>query len=125
MIVLHKYLKVKYNAVVNAGIIVRISAVQHSVREFTELAFHYAGIELAWSGSGINEKGTDTKTGRVVVEVSEAFYRPTDVVSLLGDPAKARKKLGWNPARTSFEELVHIMVDHDMKKAAMESGRFE
>lgn len=101
------------------------TGVQHSVREFTELAFRYAGIELAWSGRGINEKGTDTKTGRVVVEVSEAFYRPTDVVSLLGDPTKARRKLGWNPARTSFEELVEIMVDHDMKKTAMERGRFE
>ncbi len=93
---------------------------QHSVREFCQLAFHYAGIELEFQGTGIDEKGMDKSSGRVLVEVSEDFYRPTDVVNLCGNPARAMKKLGWNPARTSFEELVKIMVEHDMKKAAME-----
>ena len=96
------------------------TGVQHSVREFATLAFHYAGIELAWQGEGLDEKGIDTATGRVLVKVSPDFYRPTDVVNLWGDPTKARKKLGWNPQRTSFEELVRIMVEHDMKKVAVE-----
>lgn len=93
---------------------------QHSVREFCRLAFHYAGIELEFQGTGMNEKGIDKSSGRVLVEVSEDFYRPTDVINLCGNPARAMKELGWNPARTSFEELVKIMVEHDMKKAAME-----
>ena len=92
---------------------------QHSVREFATLAFHYAGIELNWKGEGMDEKGIDSETGRVIVEVSPEFYRPTDVVNLLGDPSKARQKLNWNPTKTSFEELVKIMVEHDMKKEAM------
>lgn len=96
------------------------TGVQHSVREFAELAFRYAGIELYWQGEGIEEKGIDKKTGKVLVEVSPDFYRPTDVVNLWGDPAKARKQLGWNPAGTGFEELVRIMVEHDLKKAALE-----
>lgn len=96
------------------------TGVQHSVREFAALAFHYAGIELEWQGEGINEKGIDKATGRTLVEVSPDFYRPTDVVNLWGDPTKAKKKLGWNPTKTSFEGLVKIMVDHDMKKAALE-----
>ena len=91
---------------------------QHSVREFATLAFHYAGIELNWKGEGMDEKGIDSNTGRVIVEVSPEFYRPTDVVNLLGDPSKARQKLNWNPTKTSFEELVKIMVEHDMKKEA-------
>lgn len=70
---------------------------QHSVREFCYLAFKYAGIELEFQGEGMNEKGIDKSTGRVLVEVSEDFYRPTDVVNLWGDPTKARKELGWNP----------------------------
>ena len=78
------------------------TGVQHSVREFASLAFHYAGIELEWQGEGMNEKGFDQATGRVLVEVSPDFYRPTDVVNLLGDPSKARKELGWNPTRTGF-----------------------
>ena len=82
---------------------------QHSVREFCQLAFRYAGIELEFRGEGLEEKGIDKATGRVIVEVSEDFYRPTDVVNLWGDPTKARKELGWNPMKTSFEELVHIM----------------
>ncbi len=91
---------------------------QHSVREFAGLAFHCAGIELEWQGEGEKERGIDKETGRVLVEVSPEFYRPTDVVNLLGDPAKARTKLGWNPTKTKFEELVRIMVEHDMKKVA-------
>ena len=94
------------------------TGVQHTVREFTTLAFHHAGIELRWEGEGINEKGIDEKTGKVVVAVSEAFYRPTDVVNLWGDPTKAKKELGWNPQTTTFEQLVQIMVKHDMEKVA-------
>ncbi len=89
---------------------------QHSVREFAELAFRFAGIGLVWQGEGAQEKGIDRETGRVLVEVSPEFYRPTDVVNLLGDPTKARRKLGWNPTKTGFEELVKIMVEHDMEK---------
>ena len=94
------------------------TGVRHTVREFATLAFQYAGIELRWEGEGINEKGIDVKTGKTVVAVSEDFYRPTDVVNLWGDPTKAKKELGWNPQTTSFEELVHIMVNHDMQKVA-------
>ena len=93
---------------------------QHSVREFATLAFHYAGIELKWIGKGVDEKGIDKSTGRVLVEVSPEFYRPTDVVNLLGDPTKAKKELGWNPVKTSFEELVSIMVKYDMAKVSKE-----
>lgn len=96
------------------------TGVQHSVREFATLAFRYAGIELEWKGEGLEEKGIDQATGRVLVEVSPDFYRPTDVVNLLGDPSRAREKLGWNPTRTSFEELVRLMVAHDMEKIAAE-----
>lgn len=88
---------------------------QHSVREFCTLAFHYAGMELDWQGEGIEEKGIDRKTGKVLVEVSPEFFRPTDVVTLLGDPVKAKRELGWNPTKTSFEELVRRMVEHDMR----------
>ena len=94
------------------------TGVQHSVREFATLAFHYAGIELRWEGEGIEEKGVNVKTGDVVVKVSPDFYRPTDVVNLLGDPSKAKRELGWNPQTTSFEQLVELMVAHDMKKVA-------
>lgn len=93
---------------------------QHSVREFCQLAFHYAGIELEFRGEGLEEKGIDKATGRVLIEVSEDFYRPTDVVNLWGDPTKARKELEWNPMKTSFEELVSIMMKHDMEKVAVE-----
>ena len=96
------------------------TGVQHSVREFCELAFQNVGIELEFKGSGVDEKGIDRTNGRVVVEVSPDFYRPTDVVNLLGDPTKARRELGWNPTKTSFEELVRKMVTHDMKKVAVE-----
>lgn len=87
---------------------------QHTVREFCQLAFHYAGIELEFVGEGLDEKGIDKESGKILIEVSEEFYRPTDVVNLLGDPRKARTVLGWNPTKTSFEELVRIMVNHDL-----------
>ena len=93
---------------------------QHSVRDFCYLAFKHVGIELEFVGEGIDEKGIDKATGRVLVEVSPDFFRPTDVVNLWGDPTKARKKLGWNPQKTSFEQLVKIMVDADMAKVAVE-----
>ena len=93
---------------------------QHSVREFCYLAFKYAGIELRFEGEGIEEKGIDVATGKVLVEVSPDFFRPTDVVNLWGDPTKAKAKLGWNPTKTSFEELVKLMVDSDMAKVAVE-----
>ena len=96
------------------------TGVQHTVREFATLAFKYAGIELAWTGSGVEEKGMDKATGRVLVEVSPAFFRPTDVVDLLGDPAKARTELGWDPCKTPFEELVRRMVDSDMALVSKE-----
>lgn len=97
------------------------TGVQHSVREFCLLAFHRAGIELEFVGEGENEKGIDKATGKVVVEVSPDFYRPTDVVNLWGDPTKARKELGWDPTKkTSFEQLVNLMVDADMAKVAVE-----
>ena len=98
------------------------TGVQHSVREFATLAFHHAGIELRWEGKGIDEKGIDIKTGKVVVAVSPDFYRPTDVVNLLGDPSKAKRELGWNPQTTSFEQLVGLMVTYDMKKVAAENA---
>ena len=93
---------------------------QHSVREFCYLAFKYVGIELEFVGEGENEKGIDKATGRVLVEVSKDFYRPTDVVNLWGDPSKAKAELGWNPTKTSFEQLVKIMIDADMAKVAVE-----
>jgi GDPmannose 4,6-dehydratase len=96
------------------------TGVQHSVREFATLAFHHAGIELRWEGKNENEKGIDVATGRVLVEVSPDFYRPTDVVNLWGDPTKAKTELGWDPSKTSFEELVRIMVESDMAKVAVE-----
>lgn len=96
------------------------TGVQHSVREFTALAFHHAGIEVEWQGVGMDEKGIDKANGKVVVEVSPDFYRPTDVVNLWGDPTKAKTELGWNPNKTSFEELVALMTKHDMEKVAVE-----
>ena len=98
------------------------TGVQHTVREFATLAFRHVGIELRWEGEGADERGIDVATGRTLVEVSPDFYRPTDVVNLWGDPTKARAKLGWNPARTSFEDLVRIMVEADMAKVASEGA---
>lgn len=88
----------------------------HSVREFTTLAFRHVGIELEWEGIGVNERGVDTRTGKVCVEVDAKYFRPAEVEQLLGDPTKAKTLLGWNPERTSFEELVRRMVTHDMEK---------
>ncbi len=88
---------------------------QYSVRDFCTRAFKRAGIELRWEGEGVEEKGVDVNTGKTVVEVSPEFFRPTDVVTLLGNPTKAKEKLGWNPRKTSFDELVNIMVDSDIK----------
>ena len=96
------------------------TGVQHSVREFATLAFKFVGIDVDWVGEGIDEKGINKATGKVIIEVSPIFYRPTDVVNLLGDPSKAKRELGWNPQATTFEELVRIMVEHDMKKVAKE-----
>ena len=111
------------------------TGVQHSVREFTDLAFRHAGIELEFRGEGINEVGIvkeinpelstlnfQLSTGDVVVRVSPDFYRPTDVVNLWGDPTKAKAKLKWNPNKTSFEELVKLMVEHDIAKVAAEGA---
>ena len=94
------------------------TGVQHSVREFCQYAFRAAGIELEFKGEGMDEKGYDVKTGKCLIEVSPDFYRPTDVVNLWGDPSKAKKELGWDPMKTTFEELVNIMVKHDMQKVA-------
>ena len=111
------------------------TGVQHSVREFTDLAFRHAGIELKFEGEGLNEvgiiKSIDEKLstvncqlsiGDVVVRVSPDFYRPTDVVNLWGDPTKAKAKLGWNPNKTTFEDLVKLMVESDMAKVASEGA---
>lgn len=95
---------------------------QHTVREFATLAFKRVGIDLEWQGEGSNEKGIDRATGRVLVEVSPDFYRPTDVVNLWGDPCKARAELGWNPQKTTFEELVNLMVDADVRKVAADDA---
>lgn len=98
------------------------TGVQHTVREFCYHAFKHVGIELEFQGKGVNEKGIDKATGKVLVEVSPDFFRPTDVVNLWGDPTKARAKLGWNPSKTPFEKLVQIMVDSDMAKVAAEDA---
>lgn len=87
----------------------------HSVREFCTLAFHYAGIELRWEGEGADEKGIDRQTGKILVEVDPKYFRPAEVDQLLGNPDKARTILGWNPCKTSFEDLVRIMINHDMR----------
>lgn len=87
----------------------------HTVREFATLAFARVGINLRWEDEGLDEKGIDQATGRVLVEVDPRFFRPAEVEELLGNPAKARKQLGWNPRTTSFERLVEIMVDADVK----------
>ena len=96
------------------------TGVQHTVREFTTLAFHYAGIELEWKGEGMDEKGYDKKTGKMLVCVNPKWFRPTDVVNLWGNPTKAKTKLGWNPQKTSYEDLCRIMTESDMKLAKQE-----
>lgn len=87
----------------------------HTVRDFASLAFHHVGIELEWQGEGVDEKGIDKASGRVLVEVDPKYFRPAEVEQLLGDPTKAKQQLGWNPRKTSFEDLVKIMIEHDMK----------
>lgn len=96
------------------------TGVMHTVREFTTLSFKEAGIELTWEGTGVDEKGIDVKTGKVLVEVDPKYFRPAEVEQLLGDPTKARTVLGWNPTKTSFEELVKLMMKSDMELVAKE-----
>jgi len=91
------------------------TGVQHSVREFVQAAAAELGMTIEFSGEGVNEKGIDSQTGKVLVEVDPKYFRPAEVEQLLGDPTKAKTLLGWNPRKTSFEELVKIMVKHDMK----------
>lgn len=93
---------------------------QYSVRQFCDLAFKHAGIELIWEGNGLEEKGIDKETGEELIEVDPRFFRPTDVETLLGDPTKAKELLKWNPRQTSFEELVRIMMKHDLLLAENE-----
>lgn len=88
---------------------------QHSVREFAELAFEHAGISLRWEGEGIEEKGICKKSGKTLIEVDPKYFRPAEVETLLGDPSKAKRELGWNPRQTSFSELVEKMISHDMR----------
>ncbi len=95
---------------------------QHTVRDFTQKAFAACGIELRFEGKGLEEKGIDVKTGKVLVEVNEAWFRPTDVDNLWGDPTKAKTVLGWNPQKTSYEELVQIMAKHDLELAKCEAA---
>lgn len=95
----------------------------HTVREFCTLAFKETGIELRWEGEGVEEKGIDAKTGKVLVEVDPKYFRPAEVDQLLGDPTKARTLLNWNPQKTSFAELVRIMVRHDMEKVRKLYGK--
>ena len=97
------------------------TGVQHSVREFTEWSFKHVGIELRWEGEGVDEKGYNKATGKMLVCVKPEFYRPTDVVNLWGDPTKAKTVLGWDPQKTSCEELCRIMVEHDLKVAEREA----
>jgi GDPmannose 4,6-dehydratase len=87
----------------------------HSVREFVELAFHEVGIEIEWSGEGINEVGIDKKTRDILIEIDPRYYRPTEVELLLGDSTKAKEKLGWE-AKVGFRELVKMMIEGDMRK---------
>jgi GDPmannose 4,6-dehydratase len=94
---------------------------QHSVREFAGLAFANAGIVLEWDGEGIDEKGVNKADGRVLVEIDPRYFRPAEVDTLLGDPSKAKRLLGWNPRRTSFEDLVKIMMKHDMQYVKRQS----
>src|SRR5690554_4036711 len=95
----------------------------HSVREFCTLAFEEVGISLRWEGKGIEEKGIDKNTGKVLVEVDPKYFRPAEVEQLLGDPTKARELLGWNPRATSFEELVRLMVRHDLKYVKQQKAK--
>lgn len=97
------------------------TGVQHSVREFVEKAFSCVGISLRWEGKGLDEKGYDAKSGKLLVSVNPKWFRPTDVDNLLGDPSKAKHVLGWNPQKTSFDELVRLMMAHDCELARREA----
>lgn len=96
------------------------TGIQHTVRDFTEKAFKENGITIRWEGKGLDEKGYDAKTGKMLVCINPKWFRPTDVVNLLGDPTKAKTELGWNPQKTSYEELIHIMASHDRELARKE-----
>lgn len=96
------------------------TGIQHTVRDFTEKAFAENGIKIRWEGQGLDEKGYDAETGKMLVCVNPKWFRPTDVVNLLGDPTKAKTELGWNPQATSYEELIHIMATHDRELAKRE-----
>lgn len=98
------------------------SGEQHTVRDFTEKAFHTNGITIRWEGTGIEEKGYDARTGKMIVCVNPQWFRPTDVDNLWGDPTKAKTVLGWNPQKTSYEELITIMAEHDRKLARQEAA---
>ena len=98
------------------------TGVQHTVREFTSLAFAHDGIQLRWEGAGMDEKGIDIATGRVLVEVNKAWFRPTDVDNLWGDPTKARTVLKWDPLKTSYEQLCQIMAAYDLRLAKKEAA---
>ena len=98
------------------------TGVQHTVRDFTTKAFKENGIEIRWEGSGLEEKGYNAKTGKMLVCVNPAWFRPTDVDNLWGDPTKAKTVLGWNPQKTSYEGLVHIMAIHDRELAKKEKA---
>lgn len=93
---------------------------QYSVRDFCNLAFNFAGIDLTWEGTGIDEKGIEKVTGKILIEVEPKYFRPTDVETLLGDPTKAKTILGWNPRKTSFQDLVKIMMENDLELAERE-----
>ena len=95
---------------------------QHTVRDFTEKAFRVNGMEISWEGKGVNERGYDTKTGKMIVCVNPQWFRPTDVDNLIGDPTKAKTVLGWNPQKTSYEQLIRIMSEHDRKLAQKEAA---
>ena len=95
---------------------------QHTVRDFTQKAFAANGIELCFEGEGLEEKGYDVKTGKMLVCVNPEWFRPTDVDNLWGDPTKAKTVLGWNPQKTSYEELVRIMAEHDRELARKEAA---
>ena len=98
---------------------------QHTVRDFTEKAFAANGMTIRWEGAGIDEKGYDAETGKLLVSVNPQWFRPTDVDNLWGDPTKARTKLGWNPQKTSYAQLVRIMAEHDRALAKREKAMME
>ena len=95
---------------------------QHTVRSFIEKAFRANDIEIRWEGSGVNEKGYNSRTGKLIIKVNPKWFRPTDVDNLLGDPTNAKVKLGWNPNKTSYDELVQIMAEHDRYLAKKEAN---